>query len=134
MRVVIKHLNTVRVTMKNTQVWFPVAHANAVVVDGTRQVVFVLEPALHRVLPGVHEAMRRVGFALGVHFTLLGSRALTDSPVVDLPVCTLAAAVQALTVLFNPPRDQDTLDALVVWVHDHQHWLIRVLVRFFATP
>jgi hypothetical protein len=126
LRAVIKDINTMQVGMKNTAVWFPTAHTNAIVLNTHTHTVSVLEPSLSNCLPGVVDNLRRL---VPPGFTVLETNADHEAPIVDLVLCTVGAAVQALAVIFNPVRTQEELNAIVHWVHCHQHWLIRMLVR-----
>lgn len=125
-RGVIKDLTTLQVSMKNTAVWFPTAHTNAIVLDTHTKTLAVLEPSLAECLPGVVNTAARLAPS---GYALLQTRADQEAPIADLVMCTVGAAVQALVFIFNPVDTQEELTMLVNWIHAHQHWLIRLLVR-----
>jgi hypothetical protein len=133
LRVVIRRLQDIQVGMKDRSVWFRTSHANGFVVDKTTHTVAVLEPSLGSCVPAVVQALVRTAW---VHpdYTLISTDAASSAPIVDLSLCTLAAAIQALAVVYNSPGSQTALDAIVDYIHDHQHWLLRLLVRSLLRP
>ena len=132
LRLVIKHLVDVRVGMKASCVWFPTTHANGYVLDKRTKTIAVLEPSLASCMPCVVDAVRRAWSVDG--YSILATDAEEPAPIVDLALCTIAAAIHSLVVVDNSPETQRELDALVNYVHDHQHWLIRLLVRSLLRP
>lgn len=108
-------------------VWFRSTHANALVLMPGR--VVLVDPAAPAPLGAVVAALRAV---LGPVGDLDAAAFLTHanpywSPVADLSLCTLGAAVLVLCILANADliTDGQALTNLVTWVHTRQHWFLR---------
>ena len=107
--------------------WFRTTHANALVVLRGR--VILMDPAAPSPLPGLVTALRE---ALATQSDVLVLVHFADrwAPAAGLALCTLGAAVLALSAVVNEDflLDDAAVTRLVQWVHDRHHWLLRTLV------